>query len=268
MPVIMPTGKNYHDWSLSGKAEADKAKADKVVKTASEGKKETSGQSDPHDALYLAAKKFTDTKNAKETKKASVVDEVIEKVEEAVEEVKAVIEEVKETAKVEDNGASAFTTEETAFPAKEVDEIEIELGNDFGKEPCVECGKCGEECECQKEECEKTENDEKTEDKVDGDELVKEGKDDEEEYDIPSEAFKGKNRDKKEDSKSEKFHKIPGNKNEVCEDEKDKVTCATSDNSFVKLSEISPSTRKKVYDYWKNYLGYPEDYCKLLVKNH
>lgn len=41
-----------------------------------------------------------------------------------------------------------------------------------------------------------------------------------------------------------------------------------SANDFVKLSAISNETRKKVTNYWQDYLGFPSDYVKLMVKNY
>lgn len=46
------------------------------------------------------------------------------------------------------------------------------------------------------------------------------------------------------------------------------MACASDDNSFVKLSSVSKETAKKVTTFWKDYLGYPEDYVKLMVKNY
>lgn len=45
------------------------------------------------------------------------------------------------------------------------------------------------------------------------------------------------------------------------------ATCA-SNASYVKLSSVSKETAKKVTTFWKDYLGYPEDYVKLMVKNY
>ena len=42
---------------------------------------------------------------------------------------------------------------------------------------------------------------------------------------------------------------------------------AYSDN-WVKLAEISPKNRKKIYDYWSKQLGYPKDFVKLMVKDY
>jgi hypothetical protein len=43
---------------------------------------------------------------------------------------------------------------------------------------------------------------------------------------------------------------------------------ASSNDDFVKLSQISPETRKKTAEFWKKYLGYPADYVDLMVKNY
>ncbi len=68
-----------------------------------------------------------------------------------------------------------------------------------------------------------------------GDEIVKEGDDEEAE----------------DDGKENPFEKSAAGK-----------------GTFVKVSEISPENRKKVYSYWHDMLGYPEDFCKLMVKNY
>ena len=46
------------------------------------------------------------------------------------------------------------------------------------------------------------------------------------------------------------------------------MNCASDDNSFVRISSVSKETAKKVTTFWKDYLGYPEDYVKLMVKNY
>lgn len=51
--------------------------------------------------------------------------------------------------------------------------------------------------------------------------------------------------------------------------EKESTMGLTADaNSYVKLSSVSKETAKKVTTFWKDYLGYPEDYVKLMVKNY
>jgi hypothetical protein len=41
-----------------------------------------------------------------------------------------------------------------------------------------------------------------------------------------------------------------------------------SSNEFVKMSAISPTNRKKLYDYWTKQLDYPKDWVKLMVKDY
>ena len=75
--------------------------------------------------------------------------------------------------------------------------------------------------------------------------------------------------------KSEEDDKACCNKTEKkqdkkeCEDKKEeKTACAKTIGEFTKMSEISPTTRKKVYTYWAEYLGYPKDFCKLMVTDY
>jgi len=41
-----------------------------------------------------------------------------------------------------------------------------------------------------------------------------------------------------------------------------------SSGEFVKMSAISPTNRKKLYDYWTKQLDYPKDWVKLMVKDY
>jgi hypothetical protein len=43
---------------------------------------------------------------------------------------------------------------------------------------------------------------------------------------------------------------------------------ASKDSDYIKLSSVGKETSKKVTNYWKDILGYPEDYVKLMVKNY
>ena len=45
-------------------------------------------------------------------------------------------------------------------------------------------------------------------------------------------------------------------------------TAANDPDDLYKLSKISPATRKKVYTYWKDYLDYVPDFCKLMVTDY
>ena len=50
--------------------------------------------------------------------------------------------------------------------------------------------------------------------------------------------------------------------------ESDQPLMASSPNDFVRLASVSKETRDRVYKFWKEYLGYPEDYVALMVKNY
>jgi len=45
-------------------------------------------------------------------------------------------------------------------------------------------------------------------------------------------------------------------------------TAASEPTDLVKTSKISATTRKKVLTYYKDYLGYDPEYCKLLVTDY
>jgi len=44
-----------------------------------------------------------------------------------------------------------------------------------------------------------------------------------------------------------------------------KMKSAAHSDDLAKFASLSPSVKKKIYDYWKNDLKYAPDYCKLLV---
>jgi len=53
------------------------------------------------------------------------------------------------------------------------------------------------------------------------------------------------------------------------EDDEDEIAVeASTEDDFIRISKISPANRKKLYSYWTQDLGYPADYCKLLVKDY
>lgn len=75
------------------------------------------------------------------------------------------------------------------------------------------------------------------------------------------------------DEEDEKDEDEEGEKDEIVKESKDKddkpeMKSAASGNDMVKLSSLSKSVKQKVYDYYKNELGYPADYCKLLVQDN
>ncbi len=66
-----------------------------------------------------------------------------------------------------------------------------------------------------------------------------------------------------------------GGEDIIQESEKDEVLASAkstrkvaSKDDFVRTSKISPTTRKKVLELWKNKLGYAPDFCNLMVKNY
>ena len=51
------------------------------------------------------------------------------------------------------------------------------------------------------------------------------------------------------------------------EDEGEEKTANTV-GRFTRIASLSKETRDKVYDYYVNQLGYPKDYCKLMVTDY
>jgi len=74
--------------------------------------------------------------------------------------------------------------------------------------------------------------------------------------------------DEKEDDEKDEGDKdeIIKESVEACSTAKTEMRTAANDpDDLYKLSKISPATRKKVYTYWKDYLDYVPDYCKLMT---
>ena len=63
-------------------------------------------------------------------------------------------------------------------------------------------------------------------------------------------------------------HEMPGAKQDEIVVESEQPLMASSPNDFVRLASVSKETRDRVYKFWKEYLGYPEDYVTLMVKNY
>lgn len=61
---------------------------------------------------------------------------------------------------------------------------------------------------------------------------------------------------------------MPGAKQDEIVVESEQPLMASSPNDFVRLASVSKETRDRVYKFWKEYLGYPEDYVALMVKNY
>jgi len=84
------------------------------------------------------------------------------------------------------------------------------------------------------------------------------------------EGEKGEEKEEKDEEDEE--DKDEGDKDEIvkesveaCTAKAEMKTAANDPDDLYKLSKISPATRKKVYTYWKDYLDYVPDYCKLMV---
>jgi hypothetical protein len=82
--------------------------------------------------------------------------------------------------------------------------------------------------------------------------------------------------DEETDEKEEKEEKDEeGEKDEIVKESVEAATAkaemrtaANDPDDLYKLSKISPTTRKKVYTFWKDYLDYAPDYCKLMVTDY
>ena len=259
--VIMPTGKSYHNWSLDTEG--------KTVKVAS-GKQVASGKSNDRDSLYEAAEKYL-AGAKKQQKKAQFdfgkkdecckceegkeefgdkeVAEVAVEGNDEVASVKEVIEEVEialDDAKAKLDGVSGEGADEEVVVElpegddSEVQEVEFEIGGDEFADKKDEVPGVDTEKEEEKEEGEKG--------------IAKKSEDTEEVKEEKADKKGGfpfnKGKEEKEDSE---------------ESEEGEEKTAGTVGGFQRLADISPTTRKKIYTYWTEYLGYPKDYCKLLV---
>ena len=61
----------------------------------------------------------------------------------------------------------------------------------------------------------------------------------------------------------------PKTEKEACASKKVlEMKSAAAEDDLAKFASLSPSVKKKIYDYWKNDLKYAPDYCKLLVTDN
>lgn len=100
------------------------------------------------------------------------------------------------------------------------------------------------------------------------DEVAPEDDDEEKEVEIEIEVEDDDEKDEKEDDEKDEGDKdeIIKESVEACSTAKAEMKTAANDpDDLYKLSKISPATRKKVYTYWKDYLDYVPDYCKLMT---
>jgi hypothetical protein len=288
MSIIMPSGnKSVQDWT----SETENS----VVKTASTG----SAPKDFRTTLYEAAKKSVEDA-AKRVKKQAcdcantaptspvqetdampstdmgapagigAVDTVAPVADEEAVDVtvddKGEISDVSPSAAL-DKAKAALTDAMTA-----IDEAQASVGGESG-EVGEEVGEVSVDIPVDEEETEET----KEEKPFDFD------KPEEKKEDIVVESKDKKKDDKKENPFAKKDEKKDEKKDgkveeckENCEDDKKekkenpfakKETCASVDG-YVKLSMVSKKNRDLVYDYYKNKLGLPEDFCKLVVTNY
>ncbi len=275
--VIMPTGKNYYDWSLN--------KDEKVVKTAGKGKAPQA--KDVRDALYEAAEKTIKNRkqaqcggcgeimsevapDALESAPVAEVDINTSPIAEENVEVEGIegTEEKTDSSKVDaviEEGSVALDQAKSAIDSLkggmvDDEEVTIELPDDENAEFSIP----GEEGE----EVDEVSKSNKSDDEIPGletDEVDEKPTDD----DIVKKSDEGaecKAPCKPEGKSEGKKDKAPAKdkKDAKPTEEKKSCACASTIGEFTKLSMISPTTRKKVYTCWTEYLGYPKDYCKLL----
>ena len=266
--VIVPSGKNYYDWSLGQDS--------KVTKVAGSGKSSTVTKT-PRDAIYEAAEKHLASLAARKNVKKAQFDFGGEKNEEVKDgfgagNVENVETEKGEFGKGEFGGKEVANETEGTECAEGLKDVVVEVANTLD-EAVEKLDKAingeGGEIEEVTVEMPFEGEDENKEVEID---LEDEGKDgipgvdkekledgEDEEGGIPKKSEDDKEKEccpctKKEDKKEDK----EGAKEE-------KMACAKSLDGFERLSSISPTTRKKVYNYWKDTLGYDPEFCKLMV---
>ncbi len=74
--------------------------------------------------------------------------------------------------------------------------------------------------------------------------------------------------DKGDDDKGDKEEIVKESKEACASSKHPKMKSAASEDDLVVFAKLSPSVKKKVYDYYKNDLKYAPDYCKLLVQDN
>lgn len=263
MTIITPAGKQDFSWS---------PKQAGLTKTASKGSKQASDK----DLLYAAAKKVVkaqfdleQAQNPTEVEvcapcgeKVDVVDNGEAAIGEAAIGEEAIGEEVVEDAAAAapaDKADAVKAVQELADKANKAEELAGKVGDAVAKvEEAVQEVKSivgGE-----------GEKDDAGAPKGDKDEIEIEVEVEDEEKDEKGEKEDKGEKEEKDDDKDE------GEKDEIVKESVEAATAkaemktaANDPDDLYKLSKISPATRKKVYTYWKDYLDYVPDYCKLMV---
>lgn len=74
--------------------------------------------------------------------------------------------------------------------------------------------------------------------------------------------------EEKDEDKEEEDDIVQESKEACASDKVLKMKSAAAADDLAKFASLSPSVKKKIYDYWKNDLKYAPDYCKLLVTDN
>ena len=240
MTIITPAGKQDFSWS---------PKQAGLTKTASKGSKQASDK----DLLYAAAKKVVkaqfDLEQAQNPTNVEVCAPCGEKVD-VIDNGEAAIDE----AAIGDTAIGEEVVEDAAAvsPANKAEELAGKVGDAVSKvEEAIQEVKSivgGE-----------GEKDDAGAPKGDKDEIEIEVEVEDEEKDE-----KGEKEEKDDEDEGEK-DEIVKESVEAATAKAEMKTAANDPDDLYKLSKISPATRKKVYTYWKDYLDYVPDYCKLMV---
>jgi len=261
MTIITPAGKQDFSWS---------PKQAGLTKTASKGSKQASDK----DLLYAAAKKVVkaqfDLEQAQNPTGVEVCAPCGEKVD-VVDNGEAAIGEsaIGESAIGEEAiGEEVVEDAAAAAPADKADAVKAvqELADKANKAEEL-AGKVGDAVSKVEEAIQEVksivggegEKDDAGAPKGDKDEIEIEVEVEDEEKDE-----KGEKEEKDDEDEGEK-DEIVKESVEAATAKAEMKTAANDPDDLYKLSKISPATRKKVYTYWKDYLDYVPDYCKLMV---
>jgi len=276
MSIIMPSGnKSVQDWT----SETENG----VIKTASTG----TAPKDFRTTLYEAAKKSVEDAAKRVKKQAQACECANAPVQEteampttdmggSLSEVAPVAEEEAVDVTVDDKGEISDVSPSAALDKAKaaltdamtaIDEAQASVGGGEGEVGEVSVDIPVEEETVEKEVAEEGEKPFDF-DKPEEHEKNESKEEEEKEEDIVVES--------KKEKKENPFAKKDDKKEECKDGEKDekkenpfakKETCASVDG-YYKLSMVSKKTRDEVYDYYKNKVGLPEDFCKLLVTNY
>jgi hypothetical protein len=243
MALITPVGKSQFDWSpkstslnktaSTGSAEpSDKDLLFALAKKVVEAQFEESGS---EEVTEVSAESGCDVEDAKAAvdklvEKAECAEQLCDTVDQAVSKVEEAIQEVRDA--LSPSGETAEVMEEVTVDISD-DKIEEDKSDPMIEEVTLEV--------------------EDEDDEVAEIEIVDE---DTEEVEVEDEGGE----DIIQESK------------EICAEAKSKISKElkkeAAADEFMKISKVSPTTRKKVMKFWKDDLGYVSDYVKLMVTNY